>query len=163
MALPDVYPIEWCMYFFSQVHTQIHGKHSRFWCFGRALDLKRTARDQNRIDLLTIIQLAATFQYLALFSIAEFVNVRTNYFGRLMANQKWASQVRFDVIVDVMILWVHDKGSCKIYMYSSHEREPHALYLFCIIIVILCLCFFRNNRVNVCMVYGCGVLLSHLG
>ena len=32
---------------------------------------------------------------------------------------------RFDVIVDTMILWVHDKGSCK-----SHEREPHAWLCF---------------------------------
>ena len=161
MALPDVYPIEWYMCFFSQVHTQIHGKHSRFWCFGRAQDLKRTARDQNRIDLLTIIQLAATFQHLALFSIAEFVSVHTNYFDRVMANQKWASQVRFDVIV-VMILWVHDKGSCKIYVQQPWKRTA-CFISFCIIIAIFRLCFFRNNLVNVCMVYGCGVLLSHLG
>ena len=49
-----------------------------FDVLGRAQDLKYMARDQNRIDFLTIIQSAATFQNLALFSIPEFVNVHTH-------------------------------------------------------------------------------------
>ena len=59
-----------------------------FDVFGRAQDLKRMTRDQNSIDFLTIMQIAATFQHLALFSILEFDNVHTIYFDRLIATQK---------------------------------------------------------------------------
>ena len=40
-----------------------------FDVFGRAQDLKCMTRDQNSIDFLTIMQIAPTFQHLALFSI----------------------------------------------------------------------------------------------
>ena len=58
---------------------------------GRTQDLKRMTRDQNSIDFLTIMQLAATFQHLTLFSKLEFVNAHTIYFDRLIATQKLAS------------------------------------------------------------------------
>ena len=81
--LLHIYPIGWCMYF-PQVHTQIYGTQSRLWCFGHAQDLKRKTRDQNRIDFLMVMQLAATFQHLALFSILKFVNAHINYLDRLV-------------------------------------------------------------------------------
>ena len=62
-----------------------------FYVFGRAQDLKRMTRDQNSIDFLTSMQLAATFEHLALFSTREFVNAHTIYFDRLIATQKLAS------------------------------------------------------------------------
>ena len=98
-------------------HAHKYMKHSvDFDVFGRGQDLKRVTRDQNRTDFLTIMQLPDTFQRLTLFFMLEFVNEHNNYFDRLMVNQKCASWVRFDVIVDTMILWVHGKGSCKIYV-----------------------------------------------
>ena len=62
-------------------------KHSvNFDVLGRAQDLKRVARDQNRTDFLTIMHLPAIFQRLTLFPMLEFVNEHKNYFDRMMAN-----------------------------------------------------------------------------
>ena len=56
-----------------------------FWGVPRAQDLKRVTRDQNSIDILTIMQIAATCQHLALFSTLEFVNAHTViYFDSLI-------------------------------------------------------------------------------
>ena len=98
-------------------------KHSvDFDVLGRAQDLKRMARGQNRTDNLTIMQLPAIFQRLTLFSMLEFVNEHKNYFDRLKANQKLAAWVPFDVIADTMILCVHGKGFCKIYVQQPWKR-----------------------------------------
>ena len=180
------------VFFFKYTHTYMEHR-VYFDVFRRAWDLNRMARDQNRADFLTIMQLAVIFQHLALFSILVLVNAHTNYFDRLMANQKWASRVRFDVIVDMMILWIHGKGSCKIYVQQPWKRTTRMVMLFImmhiiiiiiiisIIIIIIvtviiiiitiiiifisipCLRFFRHNWVNVSMVYGCGVFLSMFG
>ena len=58
--------------------------------FWRAQNLERMKWDQNRLDFRTIMQLAGTFQHLPVSPILKFVNVRTNYFDRLIANQKLA-------------------------------------------------------------------------
>ena len=77
MALLDVYPIEWCIFFRKYTHKYMeHGVN--FDVFERAQNLKRMTRDQNRVDFLTNMQLAATFQHMALFSILKFVNVHKN-------------------------------------------------------------------------------------
>ena len=114
MAFPNLHPIEWCMYYFTSTHTNT--PDCRFWCFGRAQDLKRVTRNQNRTEFLSIVQLPAIFQRLTLLSMLEFVNEHKNYFDRLTANHKCGSRVWCDVIVDTMILWVHGKGSCKVYV-----------------------------------------------
>ena len=108
-----------------------------FDVLGREQDLKRMTRDQNSIDFLTIMQLTATFQHLALLSILEFVNAHTIYFDRLIATQKLASQVRFEVIVDTMILWVHDKGSCKIYVQQPWNRTTLMAMFFIMLFYLL--------------------------
>ena len=46
---------------------------------------------KTHVDFLTIMQLAATFQHLLLFSILKFLNAHTVYFDRLIATQKFAS------------------------------------------------------------------------
>ena len=79
------------MHVFFRKYTHKHMEHRvDFDIFGRAQDLKRMTRDQNNIDFLTIMQLAVTFQHLALFSTLEFVNAHTIYFDRLIATQKLA-------------------------------------------------------------------------
>ena len=57
-----------------------------FDVFGRAQDLKRVTRGQNRTDFLTIMHLPAIFQRLTLFPMLEFVNEHKNDFDRMMAN-----------------------------------------------------------------------------
>ena len=62
-------------------------KHSvGFDVFGRAQDLKRMPRDQDRTDFVTSMHLPAIFQRLTLFPMFKFVNEHKNYFDRLMAN-----------------------------------------------------------------------------
>ena len=67
------------MHIFFRKYTHKYMEHGvNFDVFERAQDLEPMTRDQNRVDFLTIMQLAATFQHLALFSILKFVNVHTN-------------------------------------------------------------------------------------
>ena len=68
-------------------YTHKYMKHSvDFDVFGRAQDLKRVTRYQNRTDFLTIMHLPGIFQRLTLFPMLEFVNEHKNYFDRMMAN-----------------------------------------------------------------------------
>ena len=90
IALLYVYPIEWNMYFFARTHTNTWSAGSIMIFFWRAQDLERMTWDQNRLGFRTIMQLVGTFQHLPVYLILKFVNVRTNYFDRLIANQKLA-------------------------------------------------------------------------
>ena len=60
-------------------YTHKYMEHGlNFDVFECAQDSKRIRRDQNRVDFLTIMQLAAIFEHIALFTILKFVNVQTS-------------------------------------------------------------------------------------
>ena len=149
------------MHVFPQVHIQIHRTRSQFDVFERAQDLKRMT--QNRVDFLTIMQLAATFQQYALFSILKFFNVHATSFDRLMANQKWASWVRFDGHVVRRFRGYMTKDPVQKQQPWKRTTRIVMPYIMMYIIIIPCLGIFRQNWVNMCMVYGCWVFLSMLG
>ena len=66
------------MYIYFRKYAHKYMEHwINFDVFERAQDLKWMTQDQNRVDFLSIMQLAATFQYLALFSILKFFNAYT--------------------------------------------------------------------------------------
>ena len=91
MTLLDVYPIKGYMYFFRKYTHKYTENRVEFHVLGCAQNSKCMTRDQNRIDFLTIMQLVATSQHLALFAILKFVNAHTNYFDRSITNQKLAA------------------------------------------------------------------------